>query len=406
MMRGFVNSCAFLAGFCGIIGIMLPSPAHAEIIPATLSGGGSSVPATSTSNWCSTHTNTGVYQNCGVSYMGQSTAEGECAHAGYSGLNTTTMQCYGQVGSLGSVGVYSCPDGYTLSGTTCNPPPEVYTCPAGYHLDGQSCATECQPAGTKDSHYGNVVSLSSIESPTGCASNGCSYKIDFAMCGGGSCAGTMTRSTGSACTNQAVNVLGEYGPAEGAPSGGLTPGEEQCIQQGKCPVMINGNVTCATCAAYKSTTTSTTGANSTTSTTETTDNGATVTTSTTTDDGQATETTETEQAKDDYCAANPHAAVCREYLDECKQFPDRLSCHSLGTLDDETLGTENNELGQGLTPYSLPGSSSCPADIALPKGMSFEWAGICQWASALRPIILAMAWLTAGLIVLGAARNG
>jgi hypothetical protein len=59
-----------------------------------------------------------------------------------------------------------------------------------------------------------------------------------------------------------------------------------------------------------------------------------------------------------------------------------------------------------ITPVNVASSASCPADIPLPKGMSFSWSPVCQFAEGLRPVVLAMAWLFAGVLVLGGIRQG
>jgi hypothetical protein len=60
---------------------------------------------------------------------------------------------------------------------------------------------------------------------------------------------------------------------------------------------------------------------------------------------------------------------------------------------------------QSITAVGGMGAGSCPADIPLPKGMSFSFSGICQAADALRPVVIALAWLSAGLIFLGGLKR-
>lgn len=170
-----------LAGMVGLIGMYLeiedaqqnkirvplgpnqnnepPAPAVSPSVAPTQTGGGSPVAATSSNNWCSSHTFGGTYQDCGVTYFGNPSAAAECAAAGYSGLNEITMQCNGQVGSLGSVGVMTCPDGYTLDGTNCNPPPLVQTCPPGYTLNGSSCDLQNARQASDDKTCDLLVSM-------------------------------------------------------------------------------------------------------------------------------------------------------------------------------------------------------------------------------------------------------
>lgn len=56
-----------------------------------------------------------------------------------------------------------------------------------------------------------------------------------------------------------------------------------------------------------------------------------------------------------------------------------------------------------------PDTGSCPVDIPLSfMGHAFgmSWGGICSFASMIRPIVLAMAWLGAALIVVGGSKQG
>lgn len=107
-----------------------------------------------------------------------------------------------------------------------------------------------------------------------------------------------------------------------------------------------------------------------------------------------------------FCAANPTANACKNTPDHatyCATHTNDLDCAQLDSAPtDPTLGT----LAVGtssLTPVSLAGdTSTCPADVALPHGMSFSYGPICTFAQGLYPIIVAMAWLAAGLIVIGA----
>ncbi|WP_425514548.1 virulence factor TspB C-terminal domain-related protein [Georgfuchsia toluolica] len=71
--------------------------------------------------------------------------------------------------------------------------------------------------------------------------------------------------------------------------------------------------------------------------------------------------------------------------------------------DSEALGASS--ITSALTPVSVSLTSTCPADVALPHGAVFSYAPMCQFASGLRPVVLAMAWLAAGLIVLGGKAN-
>lgn len=178
---GSTVSMAALTGLVGLVGLYMtiedaqqnslriplgpnsqnqpPSPAAAPTTAASQTGGGSPVAPTSVNNYCSTHSASGAWMNCGVTYMGEPTPEGACAAAGYSGYNTYTGKCTGQIGSLGTVSVQNCPAGYTLNGGICQPPPIVYTCPQGYSVSGSSCMLTNANLATDDKTCDLLVSM-------------------------------------------------------------------------------------------------------------------------------------------------------------------------------------------------------------------------------------------------------
>lgn len=93
---------------------------------------------------------------------------------------------------------------------------------------------------------------------------------------------------------------------------------------------------------------------------------------------------------------------------QCDKYPNSLGCANLDSPLSEDLQTQAR--GPSLiTPVSLGGSGSCPAPLtATVMGhvveMSFD--PLCQYANALRPLVLALAWLSAGVLFIGGVRNG
>lgn len=89
----------------------------------------------------------------------------------------------------------------------------------------------------------------------------------------------------------------------------------------------------------------------------------------------------------------------------CTLYPESLACAKMGTpeeagnLDSKAMGVES------ITIQTFGSSATCPAPIPLPHGseLSFEWP--CRMAEGVKPFLLALAWLAAGLIVIGAMRN-
>lgn len=123
-----------------------------------------------------------------------------------------------------------------------------------------------------------------------------------------------------------------------------------------------------------------------------------------------TKTTQSTEKSNDttesYCSKNPNASMCKEQSDFCKDHPDRAGCVEMGEPTDgdvSQLQTEHRGETMSIIPFNT--SETCPADIALPRGMSFSWGPICTGASWLKPVILAFAWLSAGLIIVGAFRE-
>ena len=97
-----------------------------------------------------------------------------------------------------------------------------------------------------------------------------------------------------------------------------------------------------------------------------------------------------------------------EQTDFCKKNPDAISCMPEGQTDDQELQTKN--IGSGITPVSVGGQGQCMADKTLSmatmgKSITFTYKPICDLASMVRPLILALAWLLAGWIMVGAVKD-
>lgn len=97
-----------------------------------------------------------------------------------------------------------------------------------------------------------------------------------------------------------------------------------------------------------------------------------------------------------------------EQTDFCKKNPDAISCMPEGQTDDQELQTKN--IGSGISPISVGGQGQCMADKTLSmatmgKSITFTYKPICDLASMVRPLILALAWLLAGWIMVGAVKD-
>lgn len=96
--------------------------------------------------------------------------------------------------------------------------------------------------------------------------------------------------------------------------------------------------------------------------------------------------------------------------DPCSGHETRMGCMEQG---DVPTGPDlvEQKINVAITPDAGwgPDTGSCPVDIPLSfMGHAFgmSWGGICSFASMIRPIVLAMAWLGAALIVVGGSKQG
>lgn len=128
----------------------------------------------------------------------------------------------------------------------------------------------------------------------------------------------------------------------------------------------------------------------------------TTTTTTTTPDGQTSTTTTTTNGAAGQKPAEPEKPLC-------ELFPNASGCEELGTPDDD-FELEQDDLDIGsLTYQSVAGS--CPADIVITPslaGRSFtlSYQPVCTAAEFLRPLVIALGLLTAGLFVFGRVKEG
>lgn len=99
----------------------------------------------------------------------------------------------------------------------------------------------------------------------------------------------------------------------------------------------------------------------------------------------------------------------KENTDFCKKNPQSIACAELGKLDDEELEVDERPIDVSYTPWGSS-NSQCPADKIIPlwegHTLSLSWLPICQFASLLRPLVIALAFVAAGFIVAGITRKG
>lgn len=344
-----------------------------------------------------------------------------------------------------------CPSGgYTLDpgGATCSRP----DCPSGYDRgsDGQCVKNNCaQKAGqaTPNGNYefGGAVSTWAV--------GGCLVKCPqraLAAQGG----------AGYGCTYTGAGAPIDYSPEKALPPDPtkLPPeSPKDCTNQGKGYIQTSSGVTCVSAETApegqkpvavendKTTTKGTPGPDGQPdptkpgfeqTDTKTTSNGNGTTTTTTTStkpaetDGNGAKVcpagytlsgdncvkvTTTTEPTADTCVKDPTLLICKASksgddkgngTDPCTDNPGRIGCAEFGDVGPgENLGTR--DLGEGgINVVGMASSATCPAGITLPKGIgSFDFGPMCTYAEAMRPIVLALAWIMGLMIVFGLRGN-
>ncbi len=94
-------------------------------------------------------------------------------------------------------------------------------------------------------------------------------------------------------------------------------------------------------------------------------------------------------------------------VDECEKHPDRIGCSEYGEISEpETMPTIEIPMSLNPSPW---GSGSCPSDVTIDNhfvsGLSFSYAPVCFYLSNLAPVLIAIGWLMAGWMVVGAIRD-
>lgn len=108
------------------------------------------------------------------------------------------------------------------------------------------------------------------------------------------------------------------------------------------------------------------------------------------------------------CEENPGILACKTELPKfCETNPEHISCKELDTPEDQNLDPINKNVS--ITPDGgWGGGGSCPQTKTITvqgRTIPIPLDLICQYMQGLRPIIISMAWLSAGFILLG-ARGG
>lgn len=93
---------------------------------------------------------------------------------------------------------------------------------------------------------------------------------------------------------------------------------------------------------------------------------------------------------------------------QCDKYPNSLGCAELGTVDDLPVGEETRTIAAIAPITTIGGAGSCPEPLTasfMGQTVSFSYDMPCSFATSLKPLILAIAWLSAGLIFIGGVRQ-
>jgi hypothetical protein len=328
------------------------APVHAETIPAQLQSSAEACGAV-VSAYNASEQNGRVFSMCTA--------------------NPCKLTCSG--GAPGS-----CPtDGSCPWTVTVTP---QYVCPAGYTMQGSGSTATCYKSDCQSGQSVGTLEWSG-SSDTPVSLNGCRVDCSTSVSMGGEAAGTGCKLTGQdAQPSDLAASSGDTGSGGNPPA----PSPGSCLAAGSGYITSSSGVTSCVDPAdspdtYKQVTKTDTPNGPRTETVECQGGECTVTRT----DNEGTQS----GTKSTFCEENPNASVCKDY----------------GTPTDD-VGLQGVSIGvENLPSVSINSNNSCPADMALPHGLSLSWEPICDGMSMFRPIVIAMALLSAALIVVGSVRG-
>lgn len=108
-----------------------------------------------------------------------------------------------------------------------------------------------------------------------------------------------------------------------------------------------------------------------------------------------------EQQAVNFCADNPGVPACVNF---CTSNPTSSICVDLdyGSVEDSTL--ETKDINVAISPVVVGGAGSCPAPSPMVlhgQTYFFKWDTYCNYATGIKPILLAFAWLSAAGLLIG-----
>jgi hypothetical protein len=92
---------------------------------------------------------------------------------------------------------------------------------------------------------------------------------------------------------------------------------------------------------------------------------------------------------------------------DCEKFPTSVGCTDLGTPSAGEL-MPHSEVPLSFNPVSLPTNATCPAPITVGgfgSSYTIEYDAACSYASGIRPVAIAVAYITALFIIFGVPRS-
>jgi hypothetical protein len=333
--------------------------------------------------------------------------------------------------------VNACYDGCSYTSSFDHQLPQVGTSADGtklYHkFAGEKTGATCSGGNVSP---GDIANITTLQTPNNCVIDSAGKKVcaatipaDSAQCGTVQAPGallptkvcvnggnpTCTQVEGFAdpiCSGADKNCgwkNGQYICAESDTGASKTGAPKDCI------VNSEGKKACITgqegvkAETQKATTANPDGS---TTTTETTTNnvigdGTKTTTTTTQANGDSTTTTTGDGANNGNGTAGEG-----EGGGDCRKYPESIGCSQYGTIPEpDTVTTQD---APGLGPGSSLdgaawGAGSCPAPITMNLSLagtkSFSLQPLCDFMTAVYPVVLAISWLIAGYIVVGAVRD-
>jgi hypothetical protein len=94
--------------------------------------------------------------------------------------------------------------------------------------------------------------------------------------------------------------------------------------------------------------------------------------------------------------------------DQCTKWPNTVGCTDLGTPSDGEA-MPHTEIPLSFAPVAIAENAQCPAPVtisAFGQSIPVEYDAACTYASGLKPIVIAIAYLSALFIIFGVPRLG